>query len=73
MADGAPQIDVGQRVKRARESRRLTQLELATLAELGIDSLRAIEQGRTPNPGIRSIVAIARALEMTIDGLVLGD
>jgi len=37
-----------------------------------LDTLRAIEQGKTPNPGVMTVLRLADVLRMTVDQLVRG-
>lgn len=60
---------LGRRLREARERRNLTQQELALRSEVNLDTLRAIEQGRTPNPGVMTILRLADELGTTIDAL----
>ena len=63
---------IGARVRQARERRGLTQFELSARADIKLDTLRAIEQGRTTNPGVLTLLRIADELEVTIDFLARG-
>jgi transcriptional regulator with XRE-family HTH domain len=61
---------LGRRLREARERGNLTQHELALRSEVNLDTLRAIEQGRTRNPGVMTILRLADELDTTIDALV---
>lgn len=57
-------------LRRRRERAGLTQDELARRAEVKVDTLRAIEQGRTLNPGIMTVLRLADVLAVSLDELV---
>jgi transcriptional regulator with XRE-family HTH domain len=48
----------------------LTQEELARLADVKLDTVRAIEQGRTRNPGLFTVLRLADELGVTLDSLL---
>ena len=54
--------ELGAALKSEREAQDRSQTQLATAAEMPVDNLRGIEQGRVANPGIFTVVAIADAL-----------
>lgn len=58
------------RLVAARRHRRMTQDELARRAGVKLDTLRAIEQGRTRNPGIFTVLRLANELDVSLDALV---
>lgn len=61
---------VGQRIKAAREAKGLTQEELAALVDLSPTHMSVIERGlKVPN--LDSFVAIANALDVSADSLLL--
>lgn len=70
MSGSRPTTRLGRRLREARERQNLTQQDLAVLSGVKLDTLRAIEQGRTPNPGVLTILRLADALDTTIDALV---
>ena len=47
----------------------LTQEQVAVRSGIGIDTFRAIEQGKSKNPGFFFIVDLSRALEISLDAL----
>jgi transcriptional regulator with XRE-family HTH domain len=57
------------RLRAAREARNLTQSELSVRSGVQLDTLRAIEQGRTTNPGVMTVLRLADELRTTIDQL----
>ena len=64
---------LGKRMKAQRELLRFTQAEIAEKADLPFPSYRDIEYGKIENPGISSVAAIAKALNVSIDYLYYGD
>lgn len=60
----------GERVKRLREKRDLTQGQLATYAGITQSYVSYIEREKTANVGTDALVPIARILETSIDYLV---
>lgn len=59
---------LGRALQEARKSR--TQSQLAVDAEVPLDTLRRIEQGRVSNPGLFTVAAIATKLDLSLDELV---
>lgn len=55
---------------RAREASPLTQADVAQRAELSLDAIRRIEQGRVPNPSFFTVFDIARATGTTLTRLL---
>jgi transcriptional regulator with XRE-family HTH domain len=65
---------IGQRIAGLRRDRNWTQLELARRTGLAASTIAAIEQdARRTKPEVDSLVAIARAFEITVDELLNGD
>jgi transcriptional regulator with XRE-family HTH domain len=62
--------DLAVRLTAARRELGLTQSELATRAGVKLDTLRSIEQGKTRNPGILTVLRLAEELNVTLDSLV---
>jgi len=58
---------LGGALRRARGSR--SQVELASLAVVPLDTLRKLEQGSTPTPGFFLVAQIAHALGVDLDEL----
>lgn len=42
---------------------------MARAADLSVDTVRRIERGAVPNPGFFTVAAMARVLELDLDGL----
>ncbi len=57
-------------VKRLRIKKKLSQEKLARLADISYNTIVKIETGSTPNPGIKTISKIARALGVMVDELI---
>jgi transcriptional regulator with XRE-family HTH domain len=61
---------IGQRIRDARSQRGWSQNELASRAGVKQPTLQRIEAGLRMDPSIRTIAALAVALDMTIDALL---
>jgi len=61
---------VADEVKRRRIKKKLSQEKLARLADISYNTIVKIETGSTPNPGIKTISKIAKALGVTVDELI---
>jgi transcriptional regulator with XRE-family HTH domain len=61
---------LAQRIKLEREKSGLSQQKLAIRARVGVDTLRAIERGRTCAPSVFTVFDLARALHKTVDELL---
>lgn len=65
---------IGQRIAGLRRDRNWTQLELARRTGLAASTIAAIEQdARRTKPDVDSLIALARAFEITVDELLNGD
>lgn len=53
---------LGEALQTERESKNRSQAQLARTANVSVDNLRRIEQGRVANPGVFTVAAIADAL-----------
>jgi transcriptional regulator with XRE-family HTH domain len=62
--------ELGKRVARIREERRMSQQEVAARAHLSYQTLWRIERGTQGKPSVFTIGAIARVLGVTVDYLV---
>jgi len=60
---------LGARLREARQTAGLSQQELASRSGVNLDTLRAIEQGRTQNPGIFTVRQLALRLGVGLDEL----
>ena len=63
-------MKLGQKIREYRKAVNLTQEEFAELAGMTRASVEAIENGRIENPGMESLIGIAKAMEITLDELV---
>jgi transcriptional regulator with XRE-family HTH domain len=61
--------EFGKRVAKMRERRRLSVQELADLTGLSYQTLWRIERGSQGEPGLSTVAAIARKLDVSIDYL----
>lgn len=68
-----PDLEIGNKVRWARLNAKLSQADLAVRSGVQIDTLRSIEQGRTRNPGILTMVAVATVLQISLDDLLSVD
>jgi transcriptional regulator with XRE-family HTH domain len=59
--------DVGLPVGSSRRTRGLRREELASLADISVDYLVRLEQGRATNPSAQVLAALSRALRLTIE------
>src|SRR4051812_16029885 len=66
---------LSQRIKRLREAAGLSQQEVATRGDLSLSLVAKLEQGKKADPRASTLLALAKALEVTpgtlLDGLVL--
>ncbi len=60
-------IRLGERLRAARGER--TSVEVAAEAGISVETLRKIEHGRVPTPAFFTVVAIARAVGVTVEAL----
>jgi transcriptional regulator with XRE-family HTH domain len=63
-------MDIGKRIRALREERGLTQREVARRARLTPSGVGFIEHGQTRNPSAETVVAIARALGVSVAELL---
>lgn len=54
-------------IQAARRKKDRTQQELAEEADISLDTLRAIEAGRSASPSFFTVAALARALDVRLD------
>lgn len=69
--------ELGLRLRRYRSERGLTQAQVAERAGISLYSLQTYENGRTSrgegtNPTLMTTIALAQALEVGVDELVVG-
>ena len=58
---------IGDKIKKAREHRNLTQKQLARKTGLSVVAIASIEAGRRPGPRITTIYRMARATAIKLD------
>ncbi|QDK41241.1 transcriptional regulator [Bacteriovorax stolpii] len=63
-------IALAERIQEFREKRNITQLELANASGVCIDTIRAIEGKKVPQPGIFTLSDIAEALDTELEKLI---
>ena len=63
-------MKIGQKIREYRQATQMTQQEFADLAGMTRASVEAIENGRIENPGMETLIGIAKAMDVTIDDLV---
>ena len=61
------QISLGEKIKKLRNEKDLTQEELARKAEIPYATLMKIENEQVKNPTVGTLKKIADALEVTVD------
>ena len=61
---------IGKNIKRYRQDKGLSQDKLSKLADLSLNTVVKIELDESPNPTIETIQRIAKALEVSVDGLL---
>lgn len=60
---------IGQRVRRLRETKGLTQQDLAQAAELALSNVAQIERGKIADPRASTLQALAKALGVKVGDL----
>lgn len=60
---------VGDRIQARRKALALSGQQLADKAKVSVDTVRSIESGRVPNPGILTVAKLAGVLDTTLDDL----
>ena len=63
---------IGDRIRELRLARNWSQEKLAIESGISYGTVRMIESSRTPSPGIQTLVAIARALEVNLLDIIEG-
>lgn len=61
---------IDKNIKRYRQEKELSQDKLSKLADLSLNTVVKIELDESPNPTIETIQRIAKALEVSVDGLL---
>jgi transcriptional regulator with XRE-family HTH domain len=60
---------IGQRIREARKAYGMTQVTLARRIGISKQALYQIENGKTPDPGVLKIMAIAKVLGVSMNDL----
>jgi transcriptional regulator with XRE-family HTH domain len=63
-------VELGKRIRGARERRGMTQKEAAQAAGIATDMISRLENGRYQSPGLRTIVRIADGLGASVSDLL---
>ncbi len=61
---------IGKNIKKFRQEKKLSQDKLSKLADLSLNTVVKIELDESPNPTIETIQKIAKALGVSVDGLL---
>lgn len=61
---------IGKRIRNEREKKKISQMQLAELSDLSVNSISHIECGNTKF-SLPSIVAIANALQVSVDNFLM--
>ena len=61
--------EIGKRIQKLRESRDLTQAELAQRAGVGKTYIAKLETGQRPNPRVDTLIRLARVLRVSVSEL----
>lgn len=61
---------IGKNIKQYRQDKGLSQDKLSKLADLSLNTVVKIELDESPNPTIETIQKIAKALGVSVDGLL---
>lgn len=62
--------NIGEKMKKIRNDKGMTQEELAQKANISYITLVKIEQGKVENPTMKTLQKIAKALEISLDEIV---
>lgn len=62
--------NIGEKIKKVRNDKGLTQEELAQKANISYITLVKIEQEKVENPTMKTLQKIAKALEISLDEIV---
>lgn len=63
-------MTIAEKIKAYREKHNITQTEFAEAGNMTRASVEAIENGRIENPGMESLISIAKAMNITLDELI---
>ena len=60
---------IARKIKKYRHELGISQDKLSKLADITFHTIAKIESGSTPNPGIETVMKIAKALDVSLDDL----
>jgi transcriptional regulator with XRE-family HTH domain len=66
-------MPIGERLKRLRTAKGMTQLELSRATGLSLSIIAQLEQGDTANPRLNTVKALAKAIGCSLDELAGDD
>lgn len=61
---------IGTNIKKIRKQKKLTQEKLARLSDISLNTLTKIESGFAKSPNIKTVVKIAKALNVSVERLI---
>ncbi len=61
---------IAKNIKKYRAELGISQDKLSKLADITFHTITKIESGATPNPGIETVMKIAKALDVTVNDLL---
>lgn len=61
---------IAKNIKKYRARLGISQDKLSKLADITFHTITKIESGATPNPGIETVMKIAKALDITVNDLL---
>lgn len=61
---------IAKNIKKYRAKHGISQDKLSKLADITFHTIAKIESGATPNPGIETVMKIAKALDVTVNDLL---
>jgi len=61
---------IAKNIKKYRAKLEISQDKLSKLADITFHTITKIESGATPNPGIETVMKIAKALDVTVNDLL---
>ena len=64
-------MDIGKKLREAREKKGLSRDELVKKADITVNTLYKIETGKMPKPSFEIISKIALALDLSLDDLAI--
>ncbi len=62
--------NLSKNIKKLREAKGLSQEKLARLADVANNTLIKMESGENKNPTLETLKKVAKALEVSVDGLI---